>query len=143
MREGSMIREKGYFYQNLGREGEKREEERGGGFVDDAKEKKDLDYIIYHSLEYGREEFKVERSYICIGEEQLKYTIVDFIQRTFHNTDGPAVFYSNDAEGYYYLDGVLYSSEEAWRVNLDKIKNMPLAMRLTDPREWIREFKDE
>ena len=67
-----------------------------------------------------------------------------YIDDKLHRTDGPAVEYA---------DGVAIGSKKSWWVEderytkeafdelIAEVKQLPLAMRLTDPREWVRSMK--
>ena len=59
-----------------------------------------------------------------------------YIDNERHRTDGPAVEW---VDGYksWYIDGRLYS-EEDFNKFIEEVKQLPLALRLIDPREWVR-----
>ena len=53
-----------------------------------------------------------------------------------HRVDGPAIENTNGSR-WWYLDGVRYS-EKPFNQLIREAKALPLALRLTDPREWVR-----
>ena len=53
-----------------------------------------------------------------------------------HRVDGPAIEYSNGSKEWW-LDGDEYTKEEFDKL-IKEAKALPLALRLIDPREWIR-----
>lgn len=60
------------------------------------------------------------------------------IHKTLHRIDGPAI--EQEGVSLYYIDGDLYG----YRLYEDVIKEakeMPLELRLIDPRWWVRELK--
>jgi len=61
-----------------------------------------------------------------------------YIDNERHRTDGPAVEW---VDGYksWYVDGRLYS-EEDFNKFIEEVKQLPLALRLIDPREWVRNY---
>ena len=61
-----------------------------------------------------------------------------YIDNERHRTDGPAVEW---VDGYksWYIDGRLYS-EEDFNKFIEEVKQLPLALRLIDPREWVRKL---
>lgn len=60
------------------------------------------------------------------------------IHGNLHRVDGPAIEHSNgDKE--WYIDGDGYS-EEQFNKLIKEIKDLPLALRLLDPREWVRKI---
>ena len=57
-----------------------------------------------------------------------------------HRVNGnPAVYNSYGEESYYYIDDVDYSYED-YKAIIEEVNNMHEALRLTDPREWVREL---
>jgi hypothetical protein len=64
---------------------------------------------------------------------------------TYHRVDGPARIYRLEGEvnyemSSYWIDGENYSEAEFWR-KIIQIRELPLELRLTDPRWWVREMK--
>jgi len=56
-----------------------------------------------------------------------------------HRTDGPAVEWT-DGENHWYIDG-WYCTEEEFKQLIREIGQLPLALRLIDPREWVRNYE--
>ena len=56
-----------------------------------------------------------------------------------HRTDGPAVEW---VDGYksWWVDDELYSTEKDFNKFIQEVKELPLALRLIDPREWVRKL---
>lgn len=110
--------------------------------------------VIIHTLEEGRIELT--------QQEWFTYKIMKRVL-TLHRLDGPAVVLPNEERWYAYgklhrLDGpaVIYNTSSSWYINGNKYRNkksvdrhiarirkLPLVMRLTDERWWVREFKDD
>jgi hypothetical protein len=57
-----------------------------------------------------------------------------------HRVDGPAIEYVNGLKEWY-IEGIKYTEEQFLKI-IDEVKNMTLAERLTDPRWWVREWKE-
>lgn len=60
-----------------------------------------------------------------------------------HRIDGPAIIHYHHPKGIkkkFYLDGQLYPSQQAHAEAVRQILASP-ALRLTDPRQWVRELK--
>jgi hypothetical protein len=58
-----------------------------------------------------------------------------------HRTDGPARMWKNgDKE--WFING-LRVYEEEYNKLIQEVENMPLVLRLIDPRKWVREFKSK
>ena len=55
-----------------------------------------------------------------------------------HRIDGPAIEY-NDGAKYWYVDGKYYSKKDFNKL-IEEVKKLPLALRLIDPREWVRKL---
>jgi len=85
--------------------------------------------VTYHRLSGPAIEF---------NNNSLKYYYID---GRLHNTHGPAKVI-NDVERDWYLDGEEVSRYEHARL-VQEVKNMPLVLRLVDPRKWVREYKEE
>ena len=87
-----------------------------------------------------------------------KYWFIDGRQ---HRTDGPAAEYA-DGSKYWWVDGKchridgpaveLASGTKEWRIDdkyyteenfnklIEEVKQLPLALRLIDPKEWVRKL---
>lgn len=110
-------------------------------------------FVIIYTKENGREELTREQWHS------------HFYSLTYHREDGPAVIRDTGDERWY-LDGiphridgpaVVYFKENIydWKIEgksltkfefdilIQEVKNTPLVLRLTDPRKWVREFKDD
>ena len=59
-----------------------------------------------------------------------------YVDGELHRVDGPAIEYSS-GDHYWYVDGLEYS-EEDFNQLIKEAKALPLALRLIDPREWVR-----
>jgi hypothetical protein len=62
-----------------------------------------------------------------------------FLNGKRHRIDGPAVEWDN-GERIWYIDDEEYSKEDFNRI-IREAKSLPLELRLTDPRWWVREMK--
>jgi len=67
--------------------------------------------------------------------------MLDRTPRRYHRTDGPAIVPRSGWDEWY-LDGEEVSRYEHARL-VQEVKNMPLVLRLVDPRKWVREYKEE
>ena len=56
-----------------------------------------------------------------------------------HRVDGPAIEWSNGDKPWW-VDDELYT-EENFNKLIEEVKQLPLALRLIDTREWVRNFK--
>jgi hypothetical protein len=96
------------------------------------------------------------------ANENQKWNKKWYVNNVLHRTDGPAAEYRN-GDRYWYFNGELHRSngpavecknghkewwlggqecfEEAYNEVIDQVKALSPAERLTDPRDWIREFK--
>ena len=65
-----------------------------------------------------------------------------YIDGRCHRTDGPARRYGNDGvvTEEWLIDGRMLT-KRGYEKRIREIKDMDIAMRLTDPRKWVREFK--
>ena len=61
-----------------------------------------------------------------------------YIDGKRHRIDGPAVEHA-DGDKYYYLDGEGYTEQEYTEI-VEETKALPKALRLIDPRAWVREL---
>ena len=65
-----------------------------------------------------------------------------YIDGKLHRIDGPAVEYamlSGAANKSWYIDDQHYTEEDFNKL-IREVKQLPLAMSLTDPREWVRKL---
>jgi hypothetical protein len=62
-----------------------------------------------------------------------------WLRSYIHRTDGPAVERA-DGSKEWRLEHVEYSEEEFNKI-INEVKQLPLELRLTDPRWWVREMK--
>jgi hypothetical protein len=61
-----------------------------------------------------------------------------YLNGKLHREVGPAIVYANGEESWY-LDGVSYTEEEFNKI-INEVKQLPLELKLTDPRWWVREM---
>ena len=61
-----------------------------------------------------------------------------FVDHKRHRLDGPAAMYSNGARCWY-VDDQVYC-EKKFNKLMKAIRQLPLALRLIDPREWVRKL---
>jgi len=62
-----------------------------------------------------------------------------------HREDGPAIEYideinNEDLHYWWYIEGEEYTKEDYDKL-IQEVKDMPLVLRLVDPRKWVREYK--
>jgi hypothetical protein len=62
-----------------------------------------------------------------------------YIDDKRHRADGPAAEYASGIQGWY-IEGEYYT-EEDFKDLINEIKKLPLVLRLTDPREWVRNYE--
>jgi hypothetical protein len=55
-----------------------------------------------------------------------------------HRVDGPAVEYT-DGDKSWYIDDERYTKKDFNKL-IKEVKQLPLALRLIDPREWVRNY---
>ena len=55
-----------------------------------------------------------------------------------HRTDGPAVE-TTDGSKYWFINSVAYGKGQ-FNELVEEVKELPLALRLIDPREWVRKL---
>ena len=58
------------------------------------------------------------------------------ISKQLHRENGPAAEYGSGTK-LWYVDGKHYSEEDFNKL-IEEAKELPLALRLIDPREWVR-----
>lgn len=67
-----------------------------------------------------------------------------YLEDKCHRVDGPAfIAYhmnGNIESEQYWLENRQYTKEEYYKI-MEEVKNMEEAVKLTDPRKWVREFK--
>ena len=68
--------------------------------------------------------------------EMADGTKIWYVDGKRHRLDGPAVEYSNSYKRWYVDDK--HYSEEDFNKLIEEAKELPLALRLIDPREWVR-----
>jgi len=64
-----------------------------------------------------------------------------YVDSRLHRIDGPAVEYAS-GDKYWYVDGEKYA-ERQFNNLIKEINEMNLAMKLTDPRQWVRELGEK
>lgn len=64
------------------------------------------------------------------------YTIKHFKP---HSMEGPAII-EGRAE-FYFLDGELFRSRALWKEAIAEARALPPELKLTDPKQWVRELK--
>ena len=61
-----------------------------------------------------------------------------WVDSKLHRVDGPAIVYASGNKEWY-VDGKQYSEKE-FSILIKEAKALPLALRLIDPREWVRKM---
>jgi len=91
----------------------------------------DQHYITIYTLEYGKEKL----SY-------LEWFSLHKIRKLYHRIDGPSMEWidSPSVGPRWHLEGKQFS-EEQFNQLIQEVKDMPLVLRLIDPRKWVREYK--
>ena len=85
--------------------------------------------ITIYSLNNGREELS-EGEWFSRADTTMVY----------HRVDGPAIEYG-DVSKFWFIDGEQLSIWKFERM-IREVKDMPLVLRLVDPRRWVREYVD-
>jgi hypothetical protein len=66
------------------------------------------------------------------------------LNHSLHRFDGPAIISRNSStknkHNVYFIDGIFHLEEQYWKI-INEVKQLPPALRLTDPRWWVREIK--
>ena len=62
-----------------------------------------------------------------------------YIDDKSHRTDGPACEWA-DGDKEWCVDGKYYSKKDFNKL-IKEVKQLPLALRLIDPREWVRNYE--
>jgi hypothetical protein len=70
--------------------------------------------------------------------EYYNGTKIWYVDGKLHRTDGPALEHSNGNKQWY-VDDEDYTEKEFNRL-IEEIRQLPLALRLIDPREWVRKL---
>ena len=63
------------------------------------------------------------------------------LDNKLHRVGGLAVEYGEGIK-YWYIGGRKIVTEYDYNRLVQEVKDMPLALRLVDPRKWVREFKE-
>ena len=89
-------------------------------------------YVTIYTAEEGRQELD-RSSYFKIWKTAV-----------FHRVDGPALqFWSEGIEdtknSWYFIEGKEFG-EYGYNKLIKEVKDMPLVLRLVDPRKWVREY---
>ena len=63
------------------------------------------------------------------------------VDNKLHRIDGPAIVYAN-GDKQWFVDNNHYL-QEGFNKLIKEVKELPLALRLIDPREWVREYKEK
>ena len=110
-------------------------------------------YITVYSKEKGKQEFTSD-----------EWHREDISKLTLDRNDGPAMRWEDDGHSVWYKDDKRHRiggpslewadgfkewsiedepfTEKEYNKLIQKVKDMPLALRLVDPRRWVREYKD-
>ena len=57
-----------------------------------------------------------------------------------HRANGKLAIEGSNSCGSYWIDGIHYSQED-YKAIIDEVNNMHPALRLTDPRWWVRDME--
>jgi len=87
--------------------------------------------VVVYTRDHGRKEFTYEEWFNYAARYQAN---------TYHRVDGPAIEWSSGNKFWYLEDKKI--SEEEFNQLIQEVKDMPLALRLVDPRRWVREYVD-
>jgi hypothetical protein len=63
-----------------------------------------------------------------------------YVDGKLHRIDGPAIEYLNGEDKHWYVDGKYCYVEIEFNKLIAEVKELPLALRLIDPREWVRKL---
>jgi len=97
---------------------------------------KDL-YITIYSEENGRQDL----TYREFDSYYKRWQVEPSHRAKYHRIDGPAVIrYSPLYSSAYWIEGVGFTAYE-YNETIQEVRDMPLVLRLIDPRKWVREFK--
>ena len=111
---------------------------------------RDHPHVVAYGRERGREEFTREEwqksyeSHLAHREDGPAYEYANgdrewYQDGKLHRLDGPA-YRIKSTEPSWYIDGEEFSFEEHYQL-IQEVKDMPLVLRLVDPRRWVREYK--
>jgi len=102
--------------------------------------------IITYTKERGREELKAGGKQKKSTYHRLDGPAIEkdghkawYEDGMRHRVDGPAIEWL-DGRRSWYIEGIGYY-EKNYNKLIQEIKDMPLVLRLIDPRKWVREFK--
>ena len=76
-----------------------------------------------------------------VGLPAMEWTNGDrywYIDGKLHRIDGPAYEHVNGMK-LWYIDGKCYDEKDFNKL-IEEVKQLPLALKLTDPREWVRKL---
>jgi len=62
-------------------------------------------------------------------------------ENKYHRIDGPAVVDPSNGHMGWFIEGDFIPTEEEFKKLIQEVRDMPLVLRLIDPRKWVREFK--
>jgi hypothetical protein len=62
-----------------------------------------------------------------------------YVDGKHHRIDGPACEWA-DGDKEWWIEGEYYTEEDI-NIIIEEIRQLPLALRLIDPREWVRNYK--
>ena len=78
----------------------------------------------------------MNKPYVTSDGDKLWYDKEDRL----HRVDGPAVEYAHGDYSWYLEGEYIQTAYEHYKL-IQEVKDMPLVLRLVDPRRWVREFK--
>jgi hypothetical protein len=64
-----------------------------------------------------------------------------YIEGKKHRIDGPAIVWA-EGGGSWYIGGEEYTIQD-FNETIEQVNEMSLAMKLTDPRKWVRELGEK
>ena len=83
--------------------------------------------------DYSRVLHEIEGPAVVFDDDKWWY-----VDGKLHRIDGPAMEYGSGTKAWYIDDK--YYSEEDFNKFIAEVKQLPLALRLIDPREWVRNY---
>ena len=119
-------------------------------YKDGASSKHDSSRVLHRvdgpALEYtnGDKYWYIDNKMHRIDGPALEYVNGDkywYIDDKMHRIDGPAVEYA-DGDKAWYIDGKEFSERE-FNKCIEEAKQLPLVLRLIDPREWVRKLLEK
>ena len=113
-------------------------------------------YITIYTKENGKQELTMEE-WDGLGKFDITYHRLDgparewrdgtkqwFKEGRRHREDGPAIedqsAYGAGSYAAWYIEGKSYNKEDYDKL-IQEVRDMPLVLRLVDPRRWVREFE--